>query len=155
MSTEKNNPAVKSLQDLYKHLDLRVDLLQPSVGFTIHNLKDVGFDLPYQSPSFRPDYFCLLFVKDGAGQYTIDEYSFKTEPHSIYFTNPSNYRTFGWNKVEEVYLLTFDEALLKKYVIEESFEEFPFLLTESISPKVVSTDFFRSVEQIYLPIYQE
>ena len=54
---EKDNPEAKSLYDLYRHLNLPVDLIQTSEGFTILNLKDVGFEVPYQSPSFRPDYF--------------------------------------------------------------------------------------------------
>lgn len=152
---KSNNPKVKSLYDLYKHLGLPVHLIQPSEGFTIHNLKDVGFNLPYQSPSFRPEYFSFLFVKDGMGQYTIDEYSFKTEPHFIYFTNPSNYRSFGWSRIEEIYLITFDEAFLKEYVSKEIFEEFPFLLTETISPRMVTDDFYQSVENIYLQIHGE
>ena len=152
---ESKNPASKSLFDLYKMLNLRVDLIQTAEGFTIHNLKDIGFKLPYQSPSFRPDYFSFLFVKDGLGQYTIDENTFKVKPHSIYFTNPSNYRTFSWKTIEEIYLITFDETFLKKYVSKEIFEDFPFLLTETVQPKVASDEFYQSVEDLYLQIHHE
>ncbi|TKK66182.1 helix-turn-helix domain-containing protein [Ilyomonas limi] len=150
-----NNPEAKTLYDLYQLLGFGVDMIDPAVGFTIVNLKAVGFELPYRSPSFRPDYFSFLFVKDGSGQYTIDEYSFKTVPHSIYFTNPSNYRTFGWDSIEEVYLITFDEAFLKKYVSKEIFEDFPFLLTETVSPKIATDEFYNSVEKLYQQIYKE
>ena len=151
----KENPEVKSLFDLYQHLNLPVDQIQSSLGFTIFNLKDIGFKLPYQSPSFRPNYFSFLFVKDGIGRYTIDENSFQTHPRSIYFTNPSNYRTFGWSKIEEVYLITLDETFLKEYISKEVFEEFPFLLTETVSPKIVTDDIYSVVENIYLQIHQE
>ena len=126
----------RSLFDLYKQFGLPVDLLKSAKGFTIHNLKDIDLQLPYQSVSFRPDYFSFLFVKDGAGNYSIDDHSFQTNTHSVYFTNPSNYRTFGWSKIEEVYLITFDESFLKEYVGKEVFDHFPFLLTEIVSPKV-------------------
>jgi AraC-like DNA-binding protein len=152
---KSNNPEVKSLYALYQLLGLRVDRIDPAIGFAIIELKEVGFKLPFQSPSFRPEYFNFLFVKDGIGQYTIDEYSFATQPHSIYFTNPSNYRTFSWSRIEEVYLIAFDETFLKKYVSKEIFEEFPFLLTETVSPKVVTDDFYSSVENIYLQIHRE
>ena len=149
------NPEVKSLLDLYQHLNLPIDQIQSSIGFTIFNLKDIGFELPYQSPSFRPNYFSFLFVKDGIGQYTIDENSFQTHPRTVYFTNPSNYRTFGWSKIEEVYLITFDETFLKEYVSKEVFEEFPFLLTETVSPRIVTDDIYSVVENLYLQIYRE
>jgi AraC-like DNA-binding protein len=151
----KENPEVKSLFDLYQHLNLPVDQIQSSMGFTILNLKDIGFKLPYQSPSFRPNYFSFLFIKDGIGQYTIDENSFQTHRRSIYFTNPSNYRTFGWSKIEEVYLITLDETFLKEYISNEVFEEFPFLLTETVSPKIVTDDIYSVVENVYLQIHQE
>lgn len=152
---KNDNPEVESLYDLYRHLNLPVDLIQTSEGFTIHNLKDIGFKVPYQSPSYRPDYFSFLFVKDGMGKYTIDEQSFLAKPHSIYFTNPSNYRTFSWERIEEIYLMTFDETFLKKYIDKEVFQDFPFLLTETIQPKIVTDDFYRSVENLYLQIHQE
>lgn len=152
---KKHNPEVKSLYDLYQHLDLRVDLMQPSEGFTIYNLKDVGFKLPYQSPSFRPEYFSFLFIKNGLGEYTIDENTFQVKPHSIYFTNPSNYRTFSWKKIEEIYLITFDETFLKEYISNDIFQDFPFLLTETIQPKIATDEFYQSVENIYLQIQQE
>lgn len=90
-----NRKEVKSLYDLYHQLDVGRDVLSNADIFTILNLSDVGFDLPYQSEPFRPDYFSFLFVKEGKGAYTIDEQSFHVEAQSIYFTNPSHYRTFG------------------------------------------------------------
>lgn len=152
---ERNNKEVGSLYDLYLQLNVSGNLLPNPDVFTILNLVDVGFDLPYQSEPFRPNYFSFLFVKDGVGAYTIDEQTFHVDPYSIYFTNPSNYRTFGWKKIEEVYLITFDEEFLKKYINEDVFDNFPFLLTETLSPKKASTSFYKKVEEIYLLIYRE
>lgn len=152
---KNSNPQTKSLFDLYQHLNLPVEFIQTSECFTIHNLKDVGFKLPYQSPSFRPEYFSFLFIKDGTGKYTIDEYSFEATPHSIYFTNPSNYRTFSWKKIEEIYLITFDETFLKKNISKDIFQDFPFLLIETVQPKIATNDFYKTVESIYLQIHRE
>jgi len=60
---KNDNPEAKLLYDLYRHLNFPVDLIQISEGFTILNLKDVGFEVPYQSPSFRSDYFPFLLLK--------------------------------------------------------------------------------------------
>jgi AraC-like DNA-binding protein len=144
-----------SLFQLYKALKLSVDLFDITEGFTIFNLNEIGFELPYQSASFRPNFFSFLFVREGRGQYCIDEHHFEVEPHSIYFTNPSNYRTFSWQQVEDVLLITFDETFLKKYVGEDVYTDFPFLLTEIVRPKLVPDEFFLDVENINRQILRE
>ena len=105
-----------SLFDLYTALQLPVDLFDLTEGFTIFNLHDIGFKLPYQSKSYRPNFFSFLFVNDGIGCYTIDDKTFTVQPYSIYFTNPSNYRTFSWQEINNILLITFDETFLKKYI---------------------------------------
>lgn len=144
-----------SLLDLYKALGLPVDFFDTREGFTIFNLKGIGFELPYQSESYRPNFFSLLFVKSGKGRYTIDEFTFEVEPHSIYFTNPSNFRTFSWQQIEDVVLITFDETFLKKYIGEEVYSDFPFLLTEVVRPTQVSDAFFQVTEGINALIQSE
>ncbi|WP_312186660.1 AraC family transcriptional regulator [Sphingobacterium sp.] len=137
-----------SLFDLYTALQLPVDLFDLTEGFTIFNLHDIGFKLPYQSKSYRPNFFSFLFVKDGIGCYTIDDKTFTVQPHSIYFTNPSNYRTFSWQEINNILLITFDETFLKKYIGENVYIDFPFLLTELVRPKVVSATIFQEIETI-------
>jgi AraC family transcriptional regulator, transcriptional activator of pobA len=144
-----------SLYDLYQELGLPVELIDPTAGIAVLNLKDIGFRLPYQSPPFRPNYFSFLFVRNGRGSYTIDDQTFASEPGSIYFTNPSNYRTFEWTEIEDVYLMTFDEVFLKENLHPAIFDEFPFLLTETIQPKTFDAAFFNDMEQIYLLIHRE
>lgn len=144
-----------SLYQLYKELHLSVDLFDLKEGFTIFNLNEIGFELPYQSASFRPNFFSFLFVKEGNGQYCIDEHRFDVAPHSIYFTNPSNYRTFSWKQIEDVVLITFDETFLKKYIGEDVYTDFPFLLTEIVKPEIVPDDFFMEMQKINEQLAQE
>ena len=145
----------ESLYELYQSLNLPVDQFDSTEGFTIFNLKGIGFELPYQSAPYRPNFFSFLFVKDGKGKYVIDEQEFKADKHSVYFTNPSNYRTFSWEQITEIYLVTFDEVFLKKYISKEIFEEFPFLLTEIVQPKVVTDSFYEELELIYRQLERE
>ncbi|SHM55915.1 transcriptional regulator, AraC family [Chitinophaga jiangningensis] len=149
---EQPNFSSNSLYDLYQHLNLPLQFIDPTTGFSIFNLRDVGFELPYQSASYRPNFFSFLFVKDGQGKYKIDEHTFDVQPHSVYFTNPSNYRTFGWERIEDIFLITFDETFLKKYISPQIFEEFPFLLTETVRPRVVTDSFYEEVAAVYLLI---
>src|SRR5215475_8305121 len=92
----------ETLYELYRSLGLPLDLLDAGDAFTIHNVRDLlRGELPYTSPSYRPNFFNFLFVKDARGRYTIDEMAFDLEPGTIYFTNPGVYRTFGWREIGE------------------------------------------------------
>lgn len=156
MSTNVNIPETKSLYDVYTEFGLSTELIEsPREGFVIFNLKDAGLDLPFESPAYRPDFYSFLFIKDGAGHYEIDDKSFESQSGMLYFTNPSNYRKFGWRKIEDIYLVTFDENFLKKYVDKNIYDEFPFLLTETINPKLATTEFYATSEQLYLEIQEE
>lgn len=153
MSFSKNIES-NSLYELYKTLELPVDLFELAEGFTIFNLNEIGFSLPYSSSSFRPNFFSFLFVKNGKGKYSIDEYSFDVAPNSVYFTNPSNFRTFSWTEINDVLLITFDETFLKKYIGRDVYTEFPFLLTEIVRPKIVSDSFFEELKEITTLIHK-
>ena len=145
----------KNLYDTYKKLGLPVENIDPSTDFTINNLKDLHPELPFKSHTYRPNYFSFLFVKDANGRYTTDDLSFVSEPGTIYFTNPGHQKSFEWTRIEEVFLITFTEHYLKENVHPEIFREFPFLLAETVYPKVLQPAAFAEFEQLYLQIYKE
>ncbi|HLZ86512.1 MAG TPA: helix-turn-helix transcriptional regulator [Puia sp.] len=145
----------ETLYELYRWLGLPLDLLDPREEFTIHNVRDLLTELPYTSPSYRPNFFNFLFIKDARGRYTIDEMAFDLEPGTIYFTNPGVYRTFGWREIGEAYLITFNETYLKEYVHPEIYAEFPFLLTETIRPLRLDPAAFTEFERLYTQIFEE
>jgi AraC-like DNA-binding protein len=130
--------------------------LDPRDTFTIHNVRDLlRGELPYTSPSYRPNFFNFLFVKNARGRYTIDEMAFDLEPGTIYFTNPGVYRTFSWQEIGEAWLITFNESFLKENVHPDVYVEFPFLLTETIRPLRVEGDSFGKFEMLYMQIIAE
>ncbi|MBS1602804.1 MAG: helix-turn-helix transcriptional regulator [Bacteroidetes bacterium] len=145
----------KNLYDTYNKLGLPVEGIDRASDFTINNLKGLHPELPFKSHSYRPNYFSLLFVKDANGRYTTDELSFESEPGTIYFTNPGHQKSFEWTRIEEVYLITFTEQFLKENVRQDIFTEFPFLLAETVHPKVLEPASFAEFEQLYLQIYKE
>ena len=144
-----------TLYELYRSLGLPLDLLDPRDEFTIHNVRDLLRELPYTSPSYRPNFFNFLFVKDARGRYTIDEMAFDLEPGTIYFTNPGVYRTFGWREIGEAWLITFNESFLKENVHPDIYVEFPFLLTETVRPLRVGEGGFAEFERLYMQIFEE
>jgi AraC-like DNA-binding protein len=139
----------------YTHFGLPTDGIDDKTDFTIHNLKDIHLDLPFKSPVFRPNFFSFVFVKDGRGKYTTDDLNFDTIPGTIYFTNPGHYKSHEWFSVQEVYLITLSESFLKENVHPDVFEEFPFLLAETVHPRVLTPEAFAEFEQLYLQINKE
>lgn len=144
-----------TIQDLYKHLKLPVDKIDPDCEFAIHNLGDIHKILPYISPVFRANYFSFAFVKNSSGKYTTDDQVFETTPGTIYFTNPGHYKSFEWYELKDVYMINLSESFLKENVHADIFEEFPFLLSETVPPRVLSAELFAEFEQLYLQILKE
>jgi AraC family transcriptional activator of pobA len=141
--------------DTYKSMGLPVEQIESTGDFTINNLKDLHPELPFTSPGFRPNYFSFLFVKNARGKYTTDDQSFDSKPGTIYFTNPGHFKSFEWYEIEELYLITFTESFLKENVHRDIFAAFPFLLAETVAPRVLQPEAFAEFEQIYRQIDKE
>lgn len=151
---EKKIVVFKNLYDTYNAMGLPVSQNLSSKDFTINNLKELHPQLPFKSVGYRPNYFSFLFVKKGEGKYTTDNQTFFTKPGTVYFTNPGHYKSFEWYELDEVYLITFTEFFLKENVHRDVFTEFPFLLSETVNPKILNANEFEEFEQIYLQIIQ-
>lgn len=145
----------KSVRDQYLHFGLPVDDIDEHTDFAIHNLKDIHHQLPYISQVFRPNFFSFVFVKDAFGKYTTDDLVFDTVPGTIYFTNPGHYKSYHWREITDVCLITLDESFLKENVHPDIFEEFPFLLAETVQPRVLAPAEFAEFEQLYTQIFKE
>lgn len=159
MHTKTKKPAealfFNTLYDLYVYLGLPVDKVDPNIAFVIHNLADIHDSLPYTSPVFKVNFFSFLFIKDGFGQYTFDEQVFKTEPGTIYFTNPGHYKSFEWYKIKDIYMITLSEEFLKENVHPKIFEEFSFLLSETVPPRTLQPEVFAEFELLCKQIMKE
>lgn len=145
-----------TLQEQYRYLGLRTDLIDPDIEFTIFNLRDTLQPLlPFKSPIHRLNFFVFNFIKQGSGQYTIDDKTFPIEPGTIYFTNPGHYRAYEWQNTDEVYLITLSEAFLKENIHADIFDEFPFLLAETFPGRRLNEENIAEFERIYLQIHHE
>ncbi|HEY8927771.1 MAG TPA: AraC family transcriptional regulator [Mucilaginibacter sp.] len=144
-----------SIQELYRHLRLPIDKIDDETGFAIHNLIDVHKELPYKSPVFRANFFSFVFVKNARGKYSTDEQYFDTSPGTIYFTNPGHYKSFEWNEIEDIFLINLSESFLKENVHPHIFDEFSFLLAETVPPRTLPPDVFAEFEQLYIQILKE
>jgi AraC family transcriptional activator of pobA len=152
---DKKIAIYKDLYTTYNTLGLPAETIDPTGDFTIHNLKYLHPELPFKSTGFRPNYFSFVFVKDADGSYTTDELTFSSVPGTVYFTNPGHFKSFEWRRIEEVWLITFTESFLKENVHHDIFREFPFLLAETVHPKVLKPADFAEFEQLYGQIARE
>lgn len=153
--TEEKLRIFNDLYDQYKHLGLPVELINRQSDFTIFNLADIKESITFRSPISRLNFFVFAFVKNGHGKYTIDEQNFEIRPNTVYFTNPGHTRSFDWQEINEVYLITLSESFLKENVHADIFEEFPFLLAETFPARVLSREIFEEFERLYLQIHKE
>ncbi|MBT1698102.1 AraC family transcriptional regulator [Fulvivirgaceae bacterium PWU4] len=145
----------ENLYSTYKNLGLPVDTISESKDFTINDLARIHREFPFRSSVFRPSYFSFVFVKNAHGKYTTDDLTFDTVPGTIYFTNPGHHKAFEWFDMKELYLITLSESFLKENVHPEIFEEFPFLLAETVRPRTLDPDTFAEFEKLYLQIDKE
>jgi len=143
------------LKEQYEYFGLPVDTIDSSTDFTVHNLRDIHDTVPYKSLVFRANFFSFVFVKDANGRYTTDDLAFDTEPGTIYFTNPGHFKSYEWHRINDVYLITLSESFLKENVHAHIFEEFPFLLAETVPPRILPTEKFAEFDVLYQQILKE
>jgi len=152
---EEKIKVFNSNYELYKHLNISVEKIDINTDFTAFYVNDLMKPLPFKSPVCRLNYFVFNFIKQGRGNYTIDEKSFEIKPYTIYFTNSGHCRVFEWTEADEVFLITVSESFLKANVHRDIFDEFPFLLSESYPARVVSPLIFAEFEHFYKQIHKE
>jgi AraC family transcriptional regulator, transcriptional activator of pobA len=148
----KNIVLHHNISDLYKSLNIP---LEQDIDFAIHFLPAIHKTIPFKSPVFRTEYFSFVFVKEGRGNYTTDAHIFKTEPRTIYFTNPGHIKAFEMEELSNAYIITLTESFLRENVHADIFNEFPFLLAEIVPPKILSEQDFAEFEALYLQIFDE
>lgn len=152
---DKKIVVFKTLFETYNAMGLPIEGIPAKGDFTINNLKILHPELPFISGGYRPGYFSFLFVKDADGKYTTDNTTFKTVPGTVYFTNPGHFKSFEWYRIEDVTLITFTENFLKEAVHHDVFKEFPFLLSETVTPRILEPDAFKEFEVLYNQINEE
>ncbi|GAB3641373.1 helix-turn-helix domain-containing protein [Spirosoma arcticum] len=143
-----NIPSFKRITDTYSFLGLPTDQIDQQSEFDIHTMQSVHVELPSQSPVFRANYFTFVFVKDAVGHFMIEEQPFEVLPGTIYFTNPGHIKSFGWQQIETVYLVSLSEAFLKENVHARIYDEFAFLLAETVVNKALEPSVFAEFDQL-------
>lgn len=80
--------------------------------FTVLKLHEVDLSLPYQMPTFRPDYYNLIVVSNGHGNYVVGSESFELTSNQILLSSPDSFNSSSWSCIDEVYYFSFSEDFL-------------------------------------------
>lgn len=144
-----------NLHEQYHAMGLGYVFDRQPEGFTIFNLNEVFHDLPYQAETSRLDFFVFDFIKRGKGTYVVDEQEYKLTPYAFYFTNPGHLRSYRWDEIDDVMLITFSESFLQEHVHPQIFNQFPFLLDENLPIRSLSPSLFKEFERVYQQIHRE
>ncbi|MEM9673544.1 MAG: AraC family transcriptional regulator [Cyclobacteriaceae bacterium] len=139
------------LQDLFNNLGIPIE---QDAEFTVHRLEDVHSEVR-QSPTFRANYYSFVFLESGHSQYTLDGHQFQAKPGTVYFTNPGHLKSFYLQEQCTGYLITLSEKFLKQNVYPDVFEDFPFLLAETVPPGYLDEDTFQEYQKIVEQIADE
>ena len=103
---------------------------------TVHRLEDIHGEVPYRSPLFRANYYSVVLLTAGATTYIVDDSSHRTRPGTVYFTNPGHVKGFEVLEPSRGFVITFSEAFLKETVRADVLDDFPFLIAESVPPRL-------------------
>ena len=149
------SPVYQTLRQQYQDLGWPLDLLDEELDFTIFDLADLPLPLPLSAPASRLNFFVFGFIKAARGTYGVDGQRFDLKPNTIYFTNPGHYRSFAYEELKKAFLITLTEGFLKESVHADIFEEFPFLLIETLPALTLPPERFAVFERLCQQIAHE
>jgi AraC family transcriptional regulator, transcriptional activator of pobA len=136
----------QTLQDFFKRIGLP---MSQDTEMTVHRLEGLHGDKPIESPLFRTNYYSFLLIKGGKSEYTIDDLSFELGENSFYFTNPGHLKSFKIEEPLQGYLLTFTESFVKQYSVGDFFQQFPFLLNETVPVMSLDASKMATIDSIF------
>ncbi|MCU0649483.1 MAG: AraC family transcriptional regulator [Gemmatimonadaceae bacterium] len=122
--------------------------MEEGLECTVHPLEELHGRTPYASPLFRANYYSIVLVRTGRGAYHLDSVTYPTRPRTLYFTNPGHVKGFRIDRPATGWVITFSEAFLKTHGHVDLVEDFPFLIADTVPPRVLSADDFAPFAQL-------
>jgi AraC family transcriptional activator of pobA len=155
MRKESDILVLYKIQDLYRNLGANPIGLDERSEFFIHDLGSLEVPIPFTSPIYRANFFSFVFVKNAIGTSFSDQYVFDFGPQTVYFNNPGDIKHVIFSDLKELYLVIMTESFLKKYTHQDIYDEFPFLLSEIVPPRILSDEVYLEFEILYKQILKE
>lgn len=86
-----------------------------SDNFSFIKLHEIEIKLPFQSPTFRPDFYNLFVIMNGYGTYAIGNKEFEFSSNQIIISRPESFSSCYWTKIQKVYAISFRKSFLLQY----------------------------------------
>jgi len=107
--------SMTKIKDCIKSLELEVSDYLDHEDFSIVKIEDLGFKLPFQSHTFRPDFFSLAIVDSADCYFEVGSESYRLTSDWVLFTQPDVFVSCKFLSLDRAYYITFSAAFLKEY----------------------------------------
>jgi hypothetical protein len=124
--------------EFYNAIGSPDDTLDPKSEFSIRKIVGNGNVTGVESQVYRTEYFSFAFYKDAGGECSVDGKKFTIQSGMVIFNNPGHVKQYRLDYVKELCHMTLSESFLKENVHNQIFDEFPFLVSEIVPPKVLT-----------------
>jgi len=106
---------IRKFNDSLSFMDLPVFKYIDREDFAIVKIEELGMQIPYQTPVFRPDHFSIIIVPDGNATYRVDDKVFEVNQNSILFIQPDAFVSSKWMSINKAYNISFNNSFLAQY----------------------------------------
>ncbi|MBE9029170.1 helix-turn-helix transcriptional regulator [filamentous cyanobacterium LEGE 11480] len=136
------------------HASMGVPINQ-DIELAIHRLEVLHPSVPSQSALYRANYYSIGLVRQGAGDYSMDNQRYPTRDYTIYFTNPGHISAVEITQPTTGYHLNFTESFLQQSLQADVLDAFPFLIAEMLPPQYLSKSGFELFDRFGQQMLEE
>jgi AraC family transcriptional regulator, transcriptional activator of pobA len=106
---------ITKIKDCLKSLGIEIFDYLDHDDFSIIRVEDLGLKLPFQSHTFRPDFFALTIIKSANCYFHVGSASYHLTSNWVLLTKPEVFISSKWLYLDKAYHITFNTTFLKKY----------------------------------------
>ncbi|MDP5199098.1 AraC family transcriptional regulator [Flavobacterium sp. DG2-3] len=145
---------LKKLRDMLAFMNLPVYSYNETDDFAILKVHEMGLEMPYLTPTFRPDFYTLMIVLDGAGTLVSGNEVFEVGPGNVFMKRPDIYFSSGWTEMKTVYNISFSREFIAD-ILPFGMEEFLEMDNSNGLNYLFNQEDIKRFEDICLEIYAE
>jgi len=116
---------------------------------------DHVFEDQWQYPIHKHMYYELLYINEGKGQHTINDYSYNYEEGDLFILAPQDHHFFMFQERSSICVIKFNESYFESFLQDN---EFKLLLSQLVLPKrkmLLSIDCKRNIGELIQLIEKE
>jgi len=83
--------------------------------FSIVKVHEWNLTFPFNSPTFRSDYYSFTIVTNANGSFTVGDDKFELHPNHVVLACPDSYFKIHWTDMEKVYNIAFKKSFILKH----------------------------------------